>query len=234
MISATWLFRVADATLYNLNATSYEEEFGNSDMMNLSPTKRIEALRSVAASLPVGKNLTYLQKIIRNLMEEERSSGYPMEPRQLTIAPSEYDVVITDISEGDIKEIGEILSVAHLSPVIGKPMFPVDGIMFGQNLRIFVPLIAMKKTISINVNFLFDTGSPISYMRKETFDALGIRENISSEVVVSVHGVTVQMHLSHGHFENVDIIGQDYLRVAGICATLNYAELMVRFTCGHN
>jgi hypothetical protein len=180
-------------------------------------------------SLPVGKKLRALQSAFCEMMADERKSGIPLEPRQLTIAPNEYDIQLTDISEGDIQQIQEILGTPNLQPVEGIGAFPVEGIMYGQNLRIFVPLVVATKKKVINVNFLFDTGSPVSYLRRETFEALGFSESIPSEVLVRVHGVTAQVHLSHGHFENVDIVGQDYLRVARICATLNYDLLTVSF-----
>ena len=164
------------------------------------------------------------------MMEEERNRGYPLESLQLTISPSEYDVLITDISEGDIQKIGEILRVQHLSPASADPVFPVDGIIYGQNLRIFVPLVVKIRQTSINVNFLFNTASPNSYLRKETFEALGFHENIPSEVVLKIHGFSMPVHLSRGHFENVDMIGQDFLRQVGICATLNYNDLVVKFS----
>ena len=152
-----------------LEDTIGKESFNH--VKELSPSKRIEALRTLAASWPVGENLTNLQAIICKMMEEERNRGYPLEPMQLTISPSEYDVLITDISEGDMHKIGEVLRVLHLSTASADPVFPVDGIMYGQNLRIFVPLVVKVRQTSINVNFLFDTGSPLSYLRKETFEA---------------------------------------------------------------
>ena len=92
--------------------------------------------------------------------------------------------------------------------------------MYGQNVRIFVPLVVKVRQTSINVNFLFDT--PVSYLRAEMFEKLGFRESIPSEVVANIHGFSAPVHLSHGHFENVDVLGQDYLRRVGIIATLDY------------
>ena len=202
------------------------------DVMAMSPGKRIEALRSMSASWPVGEGLTKLQAIIHKMMEEERRRGHPLEPMQMTIRPSEYDVVITDISESEIQNIGTILGVEHLSVASDSYEFPVNGIMYGQNLRIFVPLVVKKRNIDnfIRVNFLFDTASPVTFLRKQTFEALGFRENIPAEVVAEIHGISVHVHLSHGHFANVDIIGQDYLRRAGITTTLNYNKLSVMFS----
>ena len=101
--------------------------------------------------------------------------------------------------------------------------------MYGQNVRIFVPLVVKVRQTSINANFLFDTGSPVSYLRAETFENLGFRESVPSEVVANIHGFSAPVHLSHGHFENVNVLGQDYLRRVGIIATLDYDELIVTF-----
>ena len=155
-------------------------------------------------------------------MEEQRTC--PLEPLHMTIPPNEYDVLITDITEGDMLKIGEILGL-----VCDPPVFPIKGIMYGQNVRVFVPLVVKVRQTSINVNFLFDTGSPVSYLRAETFENLGFRESVPSEVVANIHGFSAPVHLSHGHFENVNVLGQDYLRRVGIIATLDYDELIVTF-----
>ena len=118
----------------------------------------------------------------------------------MTIPPNEYDVFITDTTEGDMLQIGEILGVVNLSPVYDPPVFPINGIIYGHNVRIFVPLVVKVRQTSINVNFLFDTGSPVSYLRAETFKNLGFRESIPFEVVANIHGFSAPVHLSHGHF----------------------------------
>ena len=208
-----------------LRCTIGEDAFNN--VMKMSPGKRIENLRSLAASWPVGENLTNLQDMICNMMEEQRTC--PLEPLHMTIPPNEYDVHITDITEGDMLKIGEILGVVNLSSVCDPPVFPIKGIMYGQNVRVFVPLVVKVRQTSINVNFLFDTGSPVSYLRAETLENLGFRESVPSEVVANIHGFSAPVHLSHGHFENVNVLGQDYLRRVGIIATLDYDELIVTF-----
>ena len=73
-----------------LRCTIGEDAFNN--VMKMSPGKRIEDLRSLAASWPVGENLTNLQDIICNMMEEQRTC--PLEPLHMTIPPNEYDVLI--------------------------------------------------------------------------------------------------------------------------------------------
>ena len=208
-----------------LRCTIGEDAFIN--IMKMSPGKRIEHLRSLAASWPVGEDLTNLQDIICNILEKQRTC--PLEPLHMTIPPNEYDVLIPDISEGDMLQIGEILGVVNLSPVCDPPVFPIRGIMYGHNVRIFVPLVVKVGQTSINVNFLFDTGSPYSYLREETFKNLGFLESIPSQVVANIHGFSALVHLSHGHFGNVNLLGQDYLRHVGIIATLDYDKLMVTF-----
>ena len=126
-------------------------------------------------------------------------------------------------------KIGLILGAVNLSPACDPPVFPIDGTMYGQNVHIFVPLVVKFRQTSINVNFLFDTGSPVSYLRAETFENLGFGESIPSEVVANIHGFSIPEHLYHGHFESVNILGQDYLRRVGITATLDYDELKVTF-----
>ena len=94
-----------------LRRTIEEDAFNN--VMEMSPGKRIENLRSLAASWPVGENLTNLQDLICNMVEEQRTC--PLEPSHMTIPPNEYDVLIKDITEGDMLKIGEILEVVNSS-----------------------------------------------------------------------------------------------------------------------
>ena len=97
--------------------------------------------------------------------------------------------------------------------------------MVGAGFRIFFGLVVTTKKASVNVLFLMDTGSPSTYLRQDTLEALGFSESIPSNANVKIHGTTVQVYHSRGHFENVNLLGQDYLRVAQLRALLNYAEL---------
>ena len=160
------------------------------------------------------------------MMTDESKSDGPMEPMD----PYTYDVMITDISETDIPKVNELLSVDHLSPALNmNPTFPANGVIYGVHRRVFVPLVLKLKSTSKNVHFLYDTGSKCSYLRKETFEAFGC-ENIPSTATVTIHGVKTEVYLSHGRFENVNIIGQDYFDDAKLSVAVNYVKKSVIFS----
>jgi hypothetical protein len=122
-----------------------------------------------------------------------------------------------------LNKIGNELGSIPLSDASAmRPTFPIRGILFGQGQRMFIPLIVSKREISISVNFLFDTGSPNTYLRPETLSALGFLENVPSETNVIIHGSSTTVYASSNHFENVDLLGQDYLRTIRGFITINY------------
>jgi hypothetical protein len=145
------------------------------------------------------------------------------------IHPSRYDVMITDIFPSDIDAIGRELGVIQLSPHSGEFTFPVNGVMYGQNLRIFAPFVVRKKEVVITVFFLYDTGSPQTFLRRETFEALGFTDSIPSSAMVKIHGITLTVCLSQAHFSNVDVLGQDFCSAARLNVTSNYVERVVLF-----
>jgi hypothetical protein len=86
----------------------------------------------------------------------------------------------------------------------------------------FVPLIVTKRKISLKVNFLYDTASPNTYLRPETLSALGFTENTSNETNVLIHGTAVTVYTSSHHFENVDLLRQDFLTAIRGLVTIDY------------
>lgn len=193
----------------------------------MSPNSKLSTLREVSEGMPNGADLAVLQRHIVKVMSEQRSS---FDFATLSIAPEAYDVLISDITPGDLTKIGEELESTALSETEAEPAFPVMGIVFGNGQRIFVPLIVAKRGKSINVNFLYDTGSPNSYLRRETLAALGFGENTPSETNVVIHGTALTVYISSNHFENVDLLGQDFFRAIRGLVTIDYPMSIVQIT----
>jgi hypothetical protein len=139
------------------------------------------------------------------------------------IAPSTYDVQIPDITPSQLNIIGEELDSIALSETLATPAFPVQGTIFGQSKRMFIPLIVSNGKISIKVNFLFDSVSPHTYLRRETLAALGLQGSSPSGTDVIIHGTTITVYESSNNFQNVDSLGQEYLTEIRGVLTIDYA-----------
>ncbi len=184
-----------------------------------SPNSKIAALRKFSEQMPNGPDLAILQHHIVELMSEQRShldSAVPM------LSPNVYDVLITDITPEDLNRIADELQSTALTETSVNPIFPVQGILYGPNHRIFVPLIVSKRSKTINVNFLFDCGSPNTYLRSESLSALGFQESTPSDTIVVIHGTAITVYPATNHFENVDLLGQDYMVAIRGLLTINY------------
>lgn len=147
-----------------------------------------------------------------------------MEP--ITLSAEAFDVLMTDIKEEDFSTIGMDLGVERLSLALSDGPFPVAGTIFGANHRIFVPLtVRHTRGCAVNVLFLLDTGAPTSFLRRDTLAALGYTDTVPSTANVYIQGVKVAVGVSHGHFANVDLLGQDVMIRMGAKLMVDYAEL---------
>ena len=200
-------------------------------LVELSVSERIDELRKIALGLENGKSLSILQSKIVLMMQAERRYDTHLESTNPTIRPEDFNVFITDINDEDLINISTDFGRSYLSSPLEQYVFPVDGVLYGSNLRIFFPLTVEEHRKSINVLFLADTGSPCTYLRKDTFEKLGHTEFILSEVSVKINGTVMKVHLSHGHFHNVNLLGQDYMRAAKLQAYFDYEELTASLGC---
>ena len=173
--------------------------------------------------------LTLLERTLRE--QPIDSSG--MEAPPGVVDPSQFDVLITDILDEDYPSIaGELGCVRRLTPVETDGPFPVSGCIFGRNMRLFVPLTvfrrrANKAEVGVQVLFLLDTGSPATFMRKDTFAALDIDVDAQPMRITPtfhVQGQSLPVSVSHSHFANVDLLGQDYLKLMRGGVSINYVS----------
>lgn len=137
------------------------------------------------------------------------------------IPPEKYDVLITDIQESDILQIGLELEHDNLADATEDAAFPVNGTFYGENLRLFVALTVKKKNKLRWVLFLLDTGSPHTFLRTDTYDALGFT-TIPRSTQVAINGVDVAVAPSHDHFHNINLLGQNFMKAAQLCLSVNY------------
>ena len=191
----------------------------------LSPQSQITFLRELSAKANGGVS-EWLESIVQDLKTKFQSQA-PLE--SLSISPKEYDVLLNDIDEEDLLRISEELGHGRLAPLSrATSSYPLRGILFGKNLRAFIPLPVSKRDKLVNVVFLYDTGSPFTYLRVDTMEALGFVDLVPSSTNVSINGVELTVNLSCGHFTNVDLIGQDFFRCCSLEVTISYKRLSIQ------
>jgi len=135
----------------------------------------------------------------------------PLEDLDLTL--EEYDTWINDISPEQLEHIGTELQHQSLAPaLLSDIVFPVHGIIYGRGKRHFVTLVVAKRTTYLHVNFLYDSGSPQTYLQPKTLRALGYTESIPADPIVSIHGRPIDVRVSTDkRFSYLDVLGQDYM-----------------------
>ena len=178
--------------------------------------------------------LYLLQRMIDTIGPLDQPSGY--------VSPDSYDVFMSDIKPHDLPtKISEAMGVKYLSPVESKVPWPLTGKVWGINRRILFTLpVAKKNGNAVNVHFIFDTGSPATYIAKSTLDALGVQEWQLGDAVMTVNGTKTLLTVSDSvktpdgkpcHFVGLNLLGMDYLdRINGkllVEMQMNTATILV-------
>ena len=146
------------------------------------------------------------------------------------IAPSGQDLLLTDVTQEILNtRIAPELAVHYLSASEAEnASFPVTGILFGLNRRLMVNLLVRRRESHkfLNILFLVDTGSPVSYLCDEAISALIGKDNALPKFInVFVQGDRVlECHLSphDGHFHDVNVIGMDFLATHDLSIQICY------------
>ena len=123
-----------------------------------------------------------------------------------------YDVLIGDITEKTLfTSLSDRLGVQYLSPVdpTVPPTWPVNGIVFGPNKRVFVNLILSTNKHSLNVFFLVNNTSYSNYVSPTVLAAL--EEDDYGRY--HLHGDVIDLFPSpqSSHFADLNVLGRDYL-----------------------
>lgn len=139
----------------------------------------------------------------------------------------EFDLLLTDIKGETIREL-EIDGVKHLSEVTSGDGISQDsvlnGVTFGDYSRVLVKAVLTAKGKSLNAIMLVDTGSPYTFLTGETFKALQVNmeDQPEDQALVLVNGQRTKAHLSKAHFEDVNVLGTNFLDFCEI--TINYPK----------
>lgn len=50
------------------------------------------------------------------------------------ISPSEYDILLTDVTKADVVDVSADLGITHLAEIEGQSHFPIQGIFKGKEV----------------------------------------------------------------------------------------------------
>lgn len=121
--------------------------------------------------------------------------------------------------EVDLSFICKRLGGDALQPTINQPAFPVNGmILHSVCQRAVVCLIVEKGENKIWVPFVVNNGSPYTYLRVDSFVALGFKSFIPDESTITIHGVasmSVLVSPTSGKL-SVNSIGQEFFRFSSL------------------
>ncbi len=158
----------------------------------------------------------------------------------------DHDVLILGFDDREIASVERNLDLPvgfRLSPAPGPmaaPIAPLRGTVFYLDRRVVFPLVVCRRDGSCPVNTLFfvDTCAPLTYLRKETMEALGFEVTGPDDVFPCRVGHIA--HFSAGisklHFKNVDLLGMDWLATAdaglfvrpkSYCAVMSFGDMPV-------
>lgn len=153
------------------------------------------------------------------------------------LAPSQFDVLLQDLGETDIKlGMPSALGVRYLAPETKEDNTrkAITGKLYGPFRRPIVNLVMKLENSGCpaNIIFIVDTGSPYLFLCGEAFKAMGIKRAIGIDERVSVKfgGKVHVAYRSHGHFEDFNLLGAEFLETTNAVLTVDYfdAENMVK------
>ena len=86
----------------------------------------------------------------------------------------------------------------------------LNGITFGDYSRILVRTVLSARGKSVNAVMFVDTGSPYTFLTRETFKALNIdlESQPEGQAFVLINEQRAKSHLSKAHFEDVNVLGR--------------------------
>lgn len=143
--------------------------------------------------------------------------------------PQHYDVMLTDLDYDKISVISRVdLGFEHNSPTSSRPTFPIVGIVavapsYG---RIIGGVTLKYKKKSIRSFVVFDTVAPAVYLCDRTLHALGIDHADHANIIV--HGQSIGVIRSTGHFKEVNVIGAAYFLENKLELNVNYRSRKIK------
>lgn len=144
--------------------------------------------------------------------------------------PTEFDVLLPDVHSKDLHEnISNILNIKYLETAESDDVKEAVGIVHGWHNRVFVSTVMKKGDRLRHVHFLVDTGSPFTYICNEVLQSLGVEvSHPHTPVTVHINGMPTIILQSHGHFDDVNLLGTNFMKLHGCVLTANFEKNTVK------
>jgi hypothetical protein len=193
-------------------------------MANQTPTSPDKEVTTATTDSPTGSD--------DSLMVDP--SGY--------IAPDQQDMMLIDITSTILHSKECAASIGrgneYLCEAKSFPLeWPATGVVYGYNKRLMFSLPCRRRGPDpnnkvLNIFFLVDTGSPMSYLCLEAMKALigDPTRSVPAQLFVAVQNESFCMpfYMSPlgtkevpGHFHDANVLGMDFLQRAGLCMTVH-------------
>eukprot|EP01129_Flabellula_baltica_P005758 TRINITY_DN2105_c0_g1_i2.p1 TRINITY_DN2105_c0_g1~~TRINITY_DN2105_c0_g1_i2.p1 ORF type:complete len:137 (+),score=18.03 TRINITY_DN2105_c0_g1_i2:333-743(+) len=124
-------------------------------------------------------------------------------------------------------DISPMLGVDYLSTSeSAKYEWPLQGIIFGTNQRLFINLPVSFKNNAINVTFLVDTGSPHTYICFHALTKVLGAETTRAKFKMYINGVVTDVNESplDSHFFDMNVLGGNYFAKIRAVLSVDYDE----------
>ena len=145
--------------------------------------------------------------------------------------PNKYDILLTDLKEKDLYEIGKQLKLEYLADNQAPMQETLHGIIWGINDRVIVPMVMQLKGKMKNVLFLVDTGSPKTFVSVKVFAAFQCGE-VFQKATVGLNGFKLLVNIpdSESHYTDVNLLGADFLRSVSAVLHVDYGKGQVKIS----
>ncbi|CAI5445537.1 unnamed protein product [Caenorhabditis angaria] len=172
------------------------------------------------------------------MSEHNKSSSSDESWTKLALPYDEFDILLTDINEAKLAEIGHANDVVHLSPgTFSSPSFPVNGRIHGPNIRYMVPLVCQcagkPNSKAINIWFLCNSGSPFTCLSVKSLEALlgsGNATHTLYNIAIQDQKSKIECHVSKAHYQEVNILGADSMRRLRLSCIVDWDEETFKLT----
>jgi len=152
----------------------------------------------------------------------------PLDPPPDELSPDAYDVLLPDLGSGDLHgSVSDALNIAYLSNAEVAEVWPILGQVCGRQKRCMISVPVSLNELAVNVHFLFDTGSPATYLAQEVIDKLGGGPYVLMGINIQVNGFLMPLASSddgNHSFNGLNILGMDFVGITRSTVTLDMSR----------